>query len=49
VGVLPDGERWRPYEITAAGEVVFAERLRAMKTFATRGLAQLKLRPASDA
>jgi DNA-binding PadR family transcriptional regulator len=46
VRALPGDERRRPYEITAAGEAVLAERLRAMKTFASRGLAQLKAHPA---
>lgn len=46
VRALPGDERRRPYEITAAGSEVLTERLQAMKTFAARGLAQLKVRPA---
>ena len=46
VRALPGDDRRRPYEITAAGSAVLSERLHAMKSFATRGLAQLKVRPA---
>jgi DNA-binding PadR family transcriptional regulator len=46
VRALPGEDRRRPYEITAAGSRVLAERLKAMQGFAARGLAQLKARPA---
>ncbi len=46
VRALPGDERRRPYEITAAGSQVLTERLRAMQSFATRGLSALKVRPA---
>ncbi len=46
VRALPGDERRRPYEITAAGSQVLAERLQAMQTFAAKGLAALKMRPA---
>jgi DNA-binding PadR family transcriptional regulator len=46
VRALPGEERRRPYEITAAGSQVLAERLEAMQSFAARGLAQLKVLPA---
>jgi DNA-binding PadR family transcriptional regulator len=42
VHALPGEDRRRPYEITAAGRTVLADRLEAMRRFATRGLAQLR-------
>lgn len=42
VRALPGDDRRRPYEITAAGSAVLAQRLEAMRRFATRGLAQLR-------
>jgi len=42
VRALPGEDRRRPYEITAAGSAVLAQRLEAMRTFATRGLAHLR-------
>jgi DNA-binding PadR family transcriptional regulator len=42
VRALPEEDRRRPYEITAAGSVVLAERLRVMQGFARRGLASLR-------
>ena len=41
VRALVGDERRRPYEITASGSLVLRERLEAMRTFATRGLAHL--------
>ncbi len=46
VRALPGDARRRPYEITAAGSQVLAERLQAMQSFAIRGLSQLKVRTA---
>jgi DNA-binding PadR family transcriptional regulator len=42
IRALPGEDRRRPYEITAAGAQVLAERLDAMRRFATRGLARLR-------
>ena len=42
VRALPGEDRRRPYEITAAGSALLAQRLEAMRTFASRGLAQLR-------
>jgi DNA-binding PadR family transcriptional regulator len=42
VRALPGQGRRRPYEITAAGPALLAERLQAMRSFAVRGLAQLR-------
>lgn len=42
VRALPGQDRRRPYEITAAGSALLAERLQAMRSFAVRGLAQLR-------
>jgi DNA-binding PadR family transcriptional regulator len=42
VRALPGEDRRRPYEITAAGSAVLAERLEAMRSFAVRGLARLR-------
>jgi DNA-binding PadR family transcriptional regulator len=42
VRALPGEDRRRPYEITAAGSAVLHERLEAMRSFAVRGLAQLR-------
>jgi DNA-binding PadR family transcriptional regulator len=42
VRALPGEDRRRPYEITATGSEVLAQRLEAMRSFAARGLAQLR-------
>lgn len=42
VRALPGHDRRRPYEITAAGSALLAQRLEAMRTFAVRGLAHLR-------
>jgi DNA-binding PadR family transcriptional regulator len=42
VRALPGEDRRQPYEMTAAGSAVLAQRLEAMRKFATRGLAQLR-------
>lgn len=42
IRALPGQDRRRPYEITAAGSALLAERLQAMRSFAARGLAQLR-------
>lgn len=42
VRALPGEDRRRPYEITASGAQVLHQRLEAMRTFAARGLAQLR-------
>jgi DNA-binding PadR family transcriptional regulator len=42
VRALPGEDRRRPYEITATGAAVLAERLRVMQGFARRGLASLR-------
>jgi DNA-binding PadR family transcriptional regulator len=40
---LAGDDRRRPYEITAAGAEVLRQRLEAMRSFAARGLAQLRV------
>lgn len=42
IRALAGADRRRPYEITAAGAEVLRQRLEAMRSFATRGLAQLR-------
>ncbi|TWP35001.1 PadR family transcriptional regulator [Leekyejoonella antrihumi] len=42
VRALPEEDRRRPYEITAAGSALLAQRLEAMRAFAVRGLTQLR-------
>jgi len=42
VRALPGEDRRRPYEITAAGSALLTQRLEAMRSFAARGLAQLR-------
>jgi len=43
VRALPDEDRRRPYEITALGAEVLKQRLETMRSFAARGLAQLRM------
>lgn len=46
VRALPGDQRRRPYEITAAGAAVLQQRLEAMRSFASVGLARLRAVPA---
>ena len=43
VRALPGEDRRRPYELTAAGSALLAQRLEQMRRFATRGLAGLRM------
>lgn len=42
IRALPGEDRRRPYELTASGSAVLAQRLRAMRNLATQGLARLR-------
>jgi DNA-binding PadR family transcriptional regulator len=42
VRALPGEDRRRPYEITTTGSAMLADRLKAMSSFASQGLARLQ-------
>jgi DNA-binding PadR family transcriptional regulator len=46
VAALPEDDRRRPYQITAAGRAALQERLVTMRRFAATGLARLAADPA---